>query len=74
MLISFTGMNSGFLQVFKILFDDLRIQFAEGGKSFKTRRFGKIGFQLVHSLFIVRRMAAVLFQDGDIFPGFICKL
>ena len=63
-----------FLQVFKILVGNLRIQFAQAGQNFKTRRFGEIGFQLVHFLFIVRRMAAVLFQDGDIFPGFIRKL
>ena len=64
-------MNTVFLQVLKILLDDLRIQFAEGAQNFKTRRFGKIGFQF---FYLVRRMAAIPFQDGDIFPGFIRKL
>ena len=62
-----------FLQVFKILVGDLRIQFAQGGQNFKTRHFGEIGFQLVHFLFEVRHMAAIPFQDGDIFPDFIRK-
>lgn len=60
-------MNTVFLQVFKVLLDDFPIQFAEGGQSFKTRRFGKIGFQFFYFLFIVRHMAAIPFQDGDIF-------
>lgn len=62
-LVFFASMNALFLQVFKILFDDFQIQFAEGGQNFKTRRFGKNSFQLFHFLFVVRHVVAISFQD-----------
>lgn len=73
MLISFNRRSTMFLQVFKILFDDVQIQLAKGGQDFKTRLFCKIGFQLVHFLFTVRHTAAISFQDGDIVPDFFRK-